>query len=259
MEAEFQLAEFLKDYGGHILGLLALVQVWIIAVWKRYVRKGRLDLYPAGTIEIGFSTFGPTVNLGGTLRAQHDSVFVQRMGVRVIRLKDRAEHILDWRAFRPNVVTIAPNPTTTFSVAASFLVSTAVPRTYNVFFASQQFVADYQALVQPLRDTWQGFPQQVQQESTFGRFVAAKHGTDMHAAISHGFYWHAGEYELQLTVETSQARQHPVQRWRFTITAKDEQDLRLNIVSIIREIVGLPVLYNFAYKPYSAVQGAGHG
>ena len=38
----------------------------------------------------------------------------------------------------------------------------------------------------------------------------------------------------------------------FSISPKEEQDLRLNIVILVRELCYLPVTYYFAYKKYTA-------
>ena len=61
--------QLLEDYGAHIIGFVALIQVWLIALYKQFVSRGKLTVYETASIEIGFSAFGPTVTLLGTLRA----------------------------------------------------------------------------------------------------------------------------------------------------------------------------------------------
>jgi hypothetical protein len=137
------IAAFLKDYGGHILAALALLQIWAIALWRRFVSRGVVHIYPTASIEIGFSSYGPTVGLLGTLRAQGRDVFVRRMRDHVVRLRDRAEHHFNWRAFRPHVIPLVPTAPQTLEIASSFLVTAQAPRQYNVFFASESFAGDY--------------------------------------------------------------------------------------------------------------------
>ena len=62
------IPEFLKGWGSLIIATVALVQPWMIALWKRFVRPGTIDIHETGTIEIGYSSFGPTIGLRGTLR-----------------------------------------------------------------------------------------------------------------------------------------------------------------------------------------------
>lgn len=61
------MSEFVDRYLAHIIAIIALAQVWVIAVWKQWVVRGRLVFYPTATIEIGFSAFGSTVSLPGIL------------------------------------------------------------------------------------------------------------------------------------------------------------------------------------------------
>lgn len=264
--------QLLKDYGGHILGFLGLAQVWVIAFWRRFFSRGRLAVYETAAIEIGFSAFGPTVNLLGTLRARDKDVFVQRMRVRVVRAHDRAEHTFTWRAFRPSTVTLGAGAPLALEVAGSFLVSTAAPRQYNVFFASAVFAAQYEPQIQPLRDAWRAFLEEQLRRANvdpalqlprllenpalladqFNEFIRAGHATGLHAAISNGFFWHAGDYHLDFMIDTESQAEATSRRWRFTISAQDEQNLRLNVVTLIRELCYLPVVYNFAYKEYVA-------
>jgi hypothetical protein len=263
-------SHFAKDYGGHVIGLLALVQVWAIALWRRLYSRGSLTSHETSSIEIGFSTFGPTVTLLGTLRAEHKDVFVKRMQVRVIRSRDRAEHTFTWRAFRPNVVTLGSGGSQTMEIAGSFLVTITRAHAYNVFFASAVFAGQYEQFVQPLRDSWNTFVEQEIRRvdenmvgqigralenpflstQLFNSFIAAGHATNLHTAISNDFFWHAGDYELEFTVETNARPELLIQRWRYTLTAQDEQNLRFNAITSIRELCNLPVVYNFVYKEY---------
>ncbi len=265
--------QFLKDYGGHILGFLGLAQLWVVALWRRFFSRGRLNLYETAAIEIGFSSFGPTIALLGTLRALNKDMFVQRMKVRVIRSHDKAEHTFTWRAFRPSAVVLTASPPSSLEVAGSFLVSLAAPRQYNVFFASAVFAAQYEPHVQPLRDAWRAFLEERIRQldptlqaarraavvanpallgDDFNEFIRAGHATNLHTAISNGFFWHAGDYQLEFTIDTDTQLAATMRHWRFSLTAQDEQNLRLNVVTLIRELCYLPVVYNFAYKEYVA-------
>src|SRR5437660_1351433 len=67
------------------LAIVALVQPWLIALWKKFLLRGRIRAYPSANIEIGFSTFGPTVALQGTLHASHRDIFVTSAGMVVTR------------------------------------------------------------------------------------------------------------------------------------------------------------------------------
>lgn len=142
-----------KDYGGHVIALVALIQVWLIAVWKR-LRRGKLSVYQTASIEIGFSTFGATVTLLGTLHAERRDVFVRSMIARATRLKDKAEHVFSWRAFRPRVINLGEPSIHGLEAAGSFLIPGEGVHQYNVFFGSSAFVEEYEAMFRHVRDAW---------------------------------------------------------------------------------------------------------
>src|ERR1700682_1369881 len=91
---------FLKGWGSLIVATVALIQPWIIALWRKAFRPGSIDIHETGTIEIGYSSFGPTVGLRGTLRAVHHDQFVRIIDLTVIKEKDAARHFFPWVVFR---------------------------------------------------------------------------------------------------------------------------------------------------------------
>ena len=264
--------QLLRDYGAHIIGFVALIQVWLIALYKQLFSRGKLAVYETASIEIGFSGFGPTVTLLGTLRASDKDVFIRRMKVRVVRGTDKAEHTFSWRAFRPNNITLGATEPQSLEIAGSFLVSTAAPRLYNVFFASEAFASQYEAHVQPIRDGWYAFVQTKLREmdealvghvgsvlenpglsaTLFNEFTDGGNATALHTDVSNEFFWHAGDYELAFEIETDRTGETIRKKWTFSISPKEEQDLRLNIVILVRELCYLPVTYYVAYKKYTA-------
>lgn len=70
------MPDFLKSWGTLIVAAVALIQPWLIAAWKKFLRRQKIEVYEAGTMEIGFSTFGPTIGLQGAVRAINRDAFV---------------------------------------------------------------------------------------------------------------------------------------------------------------------------------------
>ena len=154
-------------------------------------------------------------------------------------------------------------------IATSFVLPSATPRQYNVFFASVDFSSRYSAKVQPLRNAWQGYalkelaklgPDLSGQsqnpslaESFFSVFAKQAEPLELYTQLNHGFFWHAGEYRLELEVRCAAPVESVKSLWRFTVTQEDEQSLRLNVITLLKEICGLPVVYNFVYRPYEPV------
>ena len=84
----------------------------------------------------------------------------------------------------------------------------------------------------------------------FDDFIGAGHAAELHTAISNDFFWRAGDYDLEFTVDNNGRPGALLRGWRFNLTEEDERNLRLNVVTIVRELCNLPVVYNFVYKEY---------
>ncbi len=76
------MIDFFKDNAtiiSLIIAVTALVQPWFIALWKKFFRSPKIEIYPSGSLEIGYSDYGTTIGLHGTLRAPHGDVFVKSL------------------------------------------------------------------------------------------------------------------------------------------------------------------------------------
>lgn len=94
------MTDLLRTWGSLIVAVVALAQPWAFAFYRRFFRPGQVDIYETGNIEIGFSGFGPTIGLYGTLRALNRESFARSIDLRLVRLKDRAEHRFSWALLR---------------------------------------------------------------------------------------------------------------------------------------------------------------
>src|SRR5438067_1136828 len=84
-----------------VVAVVALAQTWVYWAWRKWGRAGHLDVHRTGTVEVGFSGWGATVGVHGTLRSVDRDFFVSSMTLTVIRESDHSQHKLEWGAFRP--------------------------------------------------------------------------------------------------------------------------------------------------------------
>lgn len=265
------MKDFLKDYGGHLLGFLALLQVWVIALWKRFLQKGSVEVYPAAAIELGYGDFGPSVSLIGTVRAHSRGVFIDKMTIRIVRVRDRAEHEFIWRAFRPNSIPIGAGSGLSIAFATSFLLMPDNPREYNVFFASLSFATDYAPQVAPLQAAWVRFiqsklgpindPQGAQVAAIlrdpnlsgifFDDFVTQPEPGKLIQSLTQDLFWRVGQYELGLVIHCAHPARDLRRSWKFSVGERDEEVLRLNVITLIRQLCSLPTNYTYVYKEYT--------
>lgn len=263
------LQQFVDSYLAHVIAIAALVQVWIIAAWKKWLIRGKAEFYPSGNLEIGFSAFGSTITLPGSIRAINKDVFITEMRVKIIRLADKAEHTFTWRAFKSNKFVGPQGAHENIELATSFTVSVDSPRPVLVFFASENFGAQYAEQANRLRSAWSAFLQAKQPE--FGdqftallqdpafvdlQFKEFSNGTstiDFYTKLNNEFYWQAGDYSLNLEISRAGAAALKYD-WKLGLTSEDERRLRINAINTMKELCNIKVVYDFIYKPYSQRQ-----
>jgi hypothetical protein len=250
-----------------IVAVIALVQVWVIALWRRFFRRGSLDIHETGLIEVGFSQFGPTIALLGTLRAINHDQFVRRMRLVITRRRDGARHSFDWESFRGG----ASSGQIGFETPASFLVSTAEPQRFNVFFSDTETREEVGTWLQRTSLAWQAKlledseqhaedpeDDEARLRALYEEFQGEEAHVDTYTELTRITYWNAGQYGLVLQVETSRPERRYERRWEFTLTDEDAESLRLNAISTLRVTCGFAegARFNFAYARYEDVPEA---
>lgn len=88
-------------------------------------------------------------------------------------------------------------------------------------------------------------------DALFQEFIRESVPVDFHSRLNHGFFWHAGNYCIELKVICADVPQR-LYRWGASLSDKEEQRLRLNTVAIMKELCSIKVQYDFVYKPYHA-------
>lgn len=259
--------------GPWIISGIALVQVWVIALWKRYFRKAQVGIYESGNIEIGYSNLGPTIGLVGTLRTLHQDVFVKRIVVELVKAKDSAYHTLNWRAFRPNTISLNPAEPIRFEIASSFLLASNNPFKFNIVFADDDFIADISPRVGNISQVWHEYRTKKMNElearlgdkDKFDRIAQSpnleqilwdqlmKDGvlTNQFVILDRACYWEAGEYLMTVNIECERPTSMFSKEYFFTLTDDDEKLLRLNAITILRVLSGFSDQVSFAYRKYN--------
>jgi hypothetical protein len=243
------MIHWLRTWGALLIAGVALAQPWAIAILRRYLRPGRIDIYETGLIEIGYGGLGSSVGLLGTLRAIDRDLFVESMTLRVTRVRDQSQHDFEWAAFRP--FSMAPMlELSSLEMPVGFMLLTSTPQRYNVFFrdnATQEAQRDAAA---PLQAEWK----ERVDKAFLDALVAAPHGTSQEdlaemmrqseqqlfvAILNDSIYqqaavdldricyWDAGTYRLALEVKTPD--QTFSKYWTFSLTDADERGLRANV------------------------------
>ena len=259
------------DWGSLAVALIAVVQPWAISLYKRLRHKGAIDTYQTGFIEVGFSNYGHTLGLLGTLRGSYQDVFVTRIHLIVTREKDQATQRFGWRAFRGNTSTLGKEEEVSVEAAGSFLVTHTAPHKYNIFFVSEGFAAEHGAAANAVTEEWNKFIHERLKEiepnwngqvsavladpalssSLFDGFLKTRAPTDLFTRLNNAFFWHPGSYRIRYVVECAKPDRHFSKTWGFTLTEQDSEQLRLNAIGVLRVLCGIPATFKFSYPEYA--------
>src|SRR5258708_7393607 len=258
-----------------VVAFVALIQPWLGAIWRRFFRRGTIDIYETGRIEIGFCAFGPSIGLMGTLRSRNRDMFVQTATLNLRRRDSEFHRKYEWILFRnPKLVFGLMTQSSEVSVEApsSFMILMTQPFRYNIAFYDVTLFQTLQSITEKFKA---GFVTYIDQKTELDihaqpvdeagrqklirqiRFAHNKfRDTDEYqrAVKSFGelFYWEAGTYDLDLQIHASRPHKTLPKTWSFTLLPADIENLRNNVPSVFEEIIGLQltVPYGFAYPQY---------
>ncbi len=227
---------------------IALLQPWGVGLWRRFFRAPAVDLHETGVVEVGYSTYGPTLGLHGTLRARHADVFVRAMRLEVVRERDQARHFFEWVAFRSHRIFVGKATETMVELPAGFMLLTSQPFRYNVLFADAEVRERVNAELRTLGQAWY---EAVLEGRDYDAFRTETSHGDAFTKVDRECYWERGGYILRATVETTRPDQRHESVWRFELTEEDAESLRTNVVPILRETCWQQdVYYSFASPKY---------
>lgn len=273
------MAEFLRTWGALIIALVALVQPWLRVAWRHLIWKPKLIPHPAGTIELGFSSLGPTLALLGTLECRRRQTFVRSMDILVVRLKDSSSHRFSWGIFRSLAFGTANQ---TFELSSGFLARPEEPYRYNIQFWERTFQDEIRPKLEALRQAWQervvqqlgddlqtvasgssAAPEAAELRGKFEKLYRQFSQQGLHVSTYENLqrmcYWEPGSYRIELRVATAQPSAVHTASWELLLEEKHVRSLRSNILKILQEACHQPSgQLSFAYLPYEVEQPEGN-
>jgi|GEM_PF-1625752 len=251
MYSKAEVIDFIKTYGALILSVIAIVQVWVIALVKKY-RKGKIDIFETAWIEIGLAGFGPAINLNGTLRAHRKDVFVHEVSLHLIRESDGAAFQLGWIAFKAPQMKIGDPMATTVELPSGIIVREGQPFRYSIVFCDKQVFASLQRQLSLVLNEWKQFVEERQakiqkalkttnenslSEQLFREFVQASETVqstlDFHESVN---WWKAGKYRIRMDVKASSPDKTFSEEWAFLLDEESCEKLRANTMATLREV-----------------------
>jgi hypothetical protein len=279
-QAQSGLVAFMKGWGTLIIASVALIQPWLIAIWKKAFRAGYVKAYETGPLEIGFSNLGPTLAIRGTARAVHRDHFIAKAEMTLTRHRDGARHLFQWQLFRSESFNLAGDSNMSLALATGFMLRAVEPTPYNILFHDSQVFAELRPVIAELQNAWREFEESSKKSSavikgsvpaesepqqgnaivaadgngnldiTRSDFLRTKVAVNCYDRLLRGFYWERGKYGIELRVFSAKPDRTFTQSWEFELSEDEFQSLRLNAIVIMRLAIGDSGLYNFAYPEY---------
>lgn len=255
----------LRNYATVVAAIIALTALFRPDITRLIERhRSRLDIHPAAAsrLEIGFSNFGPTLGLQGTIRAIGSDAFITSGRVIIERIADHLRHDFDWAVFRQLV--LSGSPQQGVELASGFALPAQSPRRFNVQFHDTTTAERYRQALNDLQQLWISYLQgqgvvlagmpPTQLRSLYDAFYIAENAkiANIHQLIDREFYWIAGKYRLKLIVSTSRPEREFIFEYTFELTAAESTIVRLNTVGCLMATCDVPdLIFNFAYPRYT--------
>lgn len=259
---------FLKDYVPIAISLIALIQVWIIALWKRFISKGSADIHKAANLEVGFSSLGPTVGMFGTIRAINKDIFVQKITVKISSNSGEKSSELEWRIFRPNQLPVVPEDPKILEIASGISVRPDSPHKFNILFSDDSFIKKHKSNMETVQQSWEEFKnQRIQMRKNFPEinkpgiierqflpeFMKLEKVAMLSEELAQDFLWQPGKYQITVFLDAAKPARSTEKKWEFELSDDNVLSLKENIESIIKELCGYRAIYKFAFPSYNEV------
>jgi len=243
------------------IALAALVQPWVIALYKRFVLRGRLRVYEVGNIEIGFSSFGPTIGILGSLNASQRDVFVKGAEIVVVREKDQAQAGFRWFVQRP-FTWKTEGVHTEVQPASAIAVKKDSSVNFSTLFTLPGFAEEHAAVAGAFTTAWnESELSKADTQDTAARLVLLSKFSEVSPTPAKlweqmlgTFFWQPGDYTMTLSVLAEKPTPAFTKRWRFRLSADDTNLLKGNITMIVRTLAGIEADFKFAYPQYDGAK-----
>jgi len=256
---------FIEKFGVLIIAVIALIQPWIIFLWKKYFKQGEVEFFETANIEIGFSNFASTIGINGTLRTINKDLYISKISLELTKKKDQSKHTFNWVVFRDTKLNLSGNKDVEVELPYGILLSTQSPQRINIQFHDTKQQDDLRDQTDILLNSWfefqkEHFPYNTRTNTPddnlkitqlYNEFQKTKEQTDTYAKYNQEFYWEKSNYELIMKIETSRPNKTFESKFNFSLEEEECKRLRYNVLTLIDVVCNQQRLdWNFVYTNY---------
>jgi len=248
------LLAFIEKYGAFILSGIAIFEFWIKIIWDSFIKNGKLLFYETDIIDISYSIWGITIGLHGTVRALDNDIFISKVELKVIRKKDKAEHLMQWLAFTSPGLHYSGNEPQKTEVPYGLMISKSAPHLINIAFNDidlanelrshhNKYLNEWFEVCEKISEINPYYDQKVtvsqetitRQKQIVEEFKSSKTRIDYFGFLDKNCFWDKGEYELYVYFYTSKPDKKYCYEYKFQITAEENERIKFNNITILDE------------------------
>jgi len=235
--------------------LVALSQL-VLGILSKLGKKPKISFFPGGQIEVGFSIFGPTLTLFGTLRASHADAFVSRIELKLIGPEISSPRIMEWRVFKPYTFGFAPQAAEQqYELVSAFLLSPLTSFKNSIVFVDDPFIEAHTSKIVSIQSLWEEFNKEAGNPEApavlpkrFDAFYKTPEVQQVVADLERVTYWKAGEYRLDMRIHTSNPDKTHTFPMTFHLSEENADILDSSLKRVAQLMCGLEVSIRYVYS-----------
>jgi hypothetical protein len=278
-ESEVTETQVFTDIIVPAFAVVGVAQYWLIALYRKIIKRQKLEVIRAGVVEATFSGTGPTVSLLGTIVSFNRDSIISKIDLVLTNRENAWSRKFKWFAFRPTNINLMDRGQSIPSLPFGFVVSKEAPHFYNISFSDFDATTKMNKCLSALQDLWiklvdqrvldgnriEAFRQRPNSRMSFYESVEAreimqpfiKHPEyiKLYSEIDELFCWREGSYEIGLEINTLKPSHCYNSKYTFSINESQSKELRLNVVHLANNIpqtqlVLPPIEYHISFAEY---------
>jgi hypothetical protein len=226
--------------------------------FKKILPEAIFKNYVSDTIEAGFTPYGPTLSIAGTLMTQNKVILIDDISLEVVNDEEGIERQFGWFAFRPHRFGMGNFQDIDLKMASKFTVTPNSPYEYNILFSDRVGYSEMNPLFKRIREEWEGTldaslsSTQLPIPTLFENFMREKRARELLKELEEKLYWKAGAYSLKIKVASKTHQKIFETEKSFLLVAGEIVPLKQNAATIMADLCRQPhATYNFIYPKLS--------
>lgn len=219
-----------------IIAGLALIQPWIIFLYKKFFKKIHVLFLPSSTIKLFYNKSGSYISLGGVIESKNKSCIVNKISAKVVRMSDKAELNTNWSTFSsPIFQIVAGSPVTSSETARPFKIEAngLCPVFVEFENSNNELNNRLKEIFDDIKNETYEIVKQPKDIDT-AKLELKKYNkySKYEKELLENYYWKVGRYVLYFTITYNQ-KNTLVYKYAFNLTKNEVENFKGNITKAL--------------------------